>query len=210
MSISEYFSQQQLEADGIVFNHKKFPKNSYLISKGDAASHVYLVLSGKFKIFVSDLNGREATLNILHEGDTIGELAAISNDTASANVVALTDAEVISVKKSDFVQFLHKNPNITWHLLEYLADRTKRLSDKVAGLVLSDVFGRVTSLLQSKAVDNVVSGLSHQDIASEVGSTREMTSKIIGMLKKANYIDTGRKKITILKPLPESHEEYEL
>ncbi len=206
--ISDHITIDLLNKNNLPYQTKTLAKGNILLTIDDPATYIYLITTGHFKVYISDENGREVTLNTLSRGEVIGELSAITGHNASANIVATEKSEIIQIKQSDFIALLKSETNIMFQLLKYLAIRSQKLSVKAADFILLDVFGRVTALLTEHLRNNAVEGLSHQDIASEVGSSREMTSKILGMLKNANFIEIGRKKITVLKPLPTSLDNF--
>ena len=186
---------------------KTYPKHSIVINEGDLSDTLYIILSGKVKVYVSEVDGREVTLSILGPGKFFGELALIDEAPRSASVSTLETTSLSLVSKAAFEQCVKKNPEIALKLMRVLAQRIRSLTDSVKNLALLDVYGRMARLLENLAtskngVQVIEQRLTHQDIANMVGASREMISRIMKELMTGNYIQFKEKQITLLKKLP--------
>lgn len=183
-----------------------FQKGAIIVTSGDLTDAVYFIRKGDVKICVSGEDGKEVILNIIGPGESFGELAVLTGEPRSADVISKTPCELMIVDKADYLHAVRSDADLALAALEYHARMVHGLVDKVSSLALVDVFGRVAALLKSSASDTdsekVIEGMTHQDIADVVGASREMVSKILADLKKGGYIDSQRKKIILLKPLP--------
>lgn len=184
----------------------RFRKGTIIVTAGDQSDAVYFVTKGDLKICVTGEDGKEVILNVIGPGESFGELAVLTGEPRSADVIAKTPCELMIMEKADYLHAVRSDPDLALAALEYHARMVHGLTEKVSSLALVDVFGRVAALLKSNASDTdagkVIEGMTHQDIAAVVGASREMVSKIMADLKKGGYIDAQRKKITLLKPLP--------
>ncbi len=187
---------------------RHFQKGTIIVTSGDFTDAVYFIQKGDVKICVTGEDGKEVTLNVIGAGKSFGELAVLTGEPRSADVISKTPCELMVIDKADYLHALRSDADLAIAALEYHARMVHGLVEKVSSLALVDVFGRVAGLLKSSASDTdggkVVEGMTHQDIAAVVGASREMVSKILADLKKGGYIDAQRKKITLLKPLPKA------
>lgn len=185
---------------------RRFQKAAVVVTRGDQSDAVYFVRKGELKVCVAGEDGKEVILNVIGPGESFGELAVFTDHPRSADVISRTPCELMIIRKVDYLHALRSDPDLAIAALQHHASIVHGLTDQVSSLALVDVFGRVASLLKNTAVDTdagkVIEGMTHQDIAATIGASREMVSKIMGDLKKGGYIDTKRKKITLLKPLP--------
>jgi CRP/FNR family transcriptional regulator, cyclic AMP receptor protein len=183
-------------------------KNTIVISEGDTSSSMYLIKQGKVNVTLTNDEGKEMILSTLQQGDNFGELSLLDDDPRSANVIALEKCEFIVLHKSDFYQLLSQHPAIAISVIKYLCQRVRFITNIAQSLALLDVYGRLVKLLQSLASPSedgrlIVSlPLTHKDIASRVGSSREMISRIMSELEKGQYLTTENKIITLNKKLP--------
>ena len=186
---------------------KTYPKHSIVINEGDLSDTLYIIRQGKVKVYLSETDGREVTLNILGPGEFFGELALIDEAPRSASVVTLESTSLSLVSKATFQQCIKEHTEIAMKLMRTLCQRVRSLTESVKKLALLDVYGRVARTLESMAVTKdgvqvIEQRLTHQDIASMVGASREMVSRILKELTIGNYIQFKEKQITLLKKLP--------
>ena len=186
---------------------RSFPRNTIIISEGDDSDSMYVVLSGKVKVYLSDDEGKEIIINILKDGDYFGELALLDESPRSASVMTQEDSKLAVLSKTAFEDCLKTNPSIALEVIKGLSARLRNLTDNVKSLALMDVYGRVarTLLDMSETHDGVqviTQKLTQRDIASMVGASREMVSRILKDLSIGGYITIENKTITINEKLP--------
>lgn len=184
------------------------PKNTLILSNGDTSNSMYLIKSGKVNVTFIDKNGNEMILTTLQQGDYFGELSIIDNLPRSANIFTIEKCEFIVLHRHDFLNLLEYNSSIAIGMLKYLCERIRFTTNITQGFALLNVYGRIRSLLYSLAesfegeVSQIGLPLTHQDIASRVGSSRVMITRIINELEKGGYISIKNKIITIHRKLP--------
>lgn len=185
---------------------KSYRKNTIVVEKGDDAASMYIILSGSVKVFIADNEGKEIILNILEPGEYFGELALLGKPERTASVIALEDSKMLMITKTAFTECLNRNPEIALNLIGGLVCRINSLIQKVSDLGLKDVYGRITSLLGQRAqLENgklVTGRLTQQQIANEVGSTRETVTRILKELKIGGYLSVTGGQYTLEKKLP--------
>lgn len=185
-----------------------FPKQSLIVREGEATDSLYIILEGRVKAFVSDGEGREVVLSIQGPGEYFGEMV-LDEGPRSASVMALEASRCLVVPKDEFRAFLAQNPAFSLSLTEKLIHRVRDLTANVKSLALMDVYGRVARLLLELAVEKdgvmvIEERLTQQDIASRVGASREMVSRILKDLSVGGYIAQTRERL-ILNKKPPAH-----
>lgn len=188
--------------------NRSYQKNTIVIHEGDVSDSLYVILSGKVKIFLSDEDGKEVDLNTLGPGEYFGELAAIDESPRCASVITLQNSKFAVISKRDFETCLIKNPEIAVRVIDELTKRFRALTENVKSLALMDVYGRVARTLlnlASKGDDGLMvikQKLTQRDLANMVGASREMVSRILKDLTRGGYISIKNKNITIQEKLP--------
>jgi len=200
-------SSDDLNALESYANQKSYRKNTIIISKGDESHALFVLVSGKVRIFASDEEGKEIVLNFLDQpGSYLGELALIGDTERTASAITVQDSKLLVLSKQDFIRAVKENPEIAFTLIKDLAARVRLLTDKVSSLALDDVYGRVTAVLREQAKEEdgrlITGRLTQQDIADMVGASREMISRIFKDLKAGGYMDIENKRIVLQKTLP--------
>ncbi|WKJ88865.1 Crp/Fnr family transcriptional regulator [Methylomonas montana] len=180
----------------------KFPKKSMIIAEGDSTSSLYIVLSGKVRVFGSNEKDKEVTLLIQEASSYFGELALLSDEPRSAAVEALEKTTCAVISKADFIQWLKLHPDAAIALLGVLAEKIRFLTEKVKQMALSNVYERTIKILQDMAdkegdVYVIHNRPTQQELATMVGSSREMINKVMKELTKGGYISVDDKTLRI-------------
>lgn len=199
--------ESHLNAISELATKRSFPKNTIIINEGDDTDSLYLILSGKVKIVLSDEDGKEIIISILEPGDYFGELSLIDSEPRSARVITMLQSQFSIITKPEFSSLLDDNHNITLNMLQGLSKRLRDANKNIESLALMDVYGRVArTLLQfAKPVDEklvITEKLTQKDIANMVGASREMVSRIFKDLTIGGYITVASGTITINEKLP--------
>ncbi len=186
---------------------KSYRKNTVIIERGDESTSLYVLESGKVRVYMSDEDGKEVVLNVMEApGAYFGELALVGDTERTASVMTMEDAKLRIISKQDFSACLKDNPQIALELIQHLVRQVKTLTERVGTLALNDVYGRVAATLTEWAKEEdgrlITGRLTQQDIAHMVGSSREMVSRIFKDLKLGGYIEIENKRIVLLKKLP--------
>ena len=163
---------------------RRFPKNQMVMSMGEQANSIYIILSGRVKIIRDDEGGREVIVSLLGPGEFFGEMSLLDDSPRSANVVAMEACEMVVFTKADFLLCMKENFEICFYIMQTLAKRLRAATEKIETLALMDVYGRVARLLLDMAVERdgelvILQKISKQDIGRMVGASREMVSRVM-------------------------------
>lgn len=203
---SEALSDALLREIAQTGNVKRYPAQAVLINEGDSADTLFIILSGRVKVYASNDAGKEVILNHHGPGEYVGEMQ-LDGGVRSASVMTLEPTTCAVVTGANFRGFIGAHPDFALHLIRNLIHRVRLLTENVKSLALEDVYGRVASLLQRLAVDEqgqrvVRERLTQQDIAEHVGASREMISRILKDLTSGGYVKNDAGRIVLLKKLP--------
>ena len=185
---------------------KRFPANAVIINEGDVADSLYILLSGRVKVYSANEAGKEVVINTHGAGEYVGEVT-LDGGVRSASVMTLEPTTCSVVTGASLRSFIGSHPDFTLHLIRNLIWRLRQSTEAVKGLALLDVYGRIVQLLGRLArpegdVRVVTERLTQQDIADRVGASREMVSRIFKDLVAGGYIETKGGRIRILKRPP--------
>jgi CRP/FNR family cyclic AMP-dependent transcriptional regulator len=184
----------------------RFPANSLIITEGDHADSLYIILDGRVKVFSSNEAGKEVVIVTHGPGEYLGELA-LDGGVRSASVMTLEPTTCAIVNGADLRHFVEAHPEFAMHLIHKLIGRVRQATDSVKSLALQNVYSRIVRLLMEASVPDgeqrvVTQRLRHQDIADRVGSSREMVSRILKDLQTGGYVAMDDNHIRILRTLP--------
>lgn len=194
--------EDQLHALAAVVTRKSASRSTAVISGGDLTDSLYIILSGRLKVMMSDAEGKEVILSILGPGEFFGEMGLIDDSPRSASVIAIESCELLSIAKRDFKKCLAENFEMTMAVMRGLVRRLREADRKIGSLALLDVYGRVARLLldMSETVEGekvVTKRLPKQDIAKMIGASREMVSRVMKDLQMGGYIEVRGSNIVL-------------
>ena len=185
---------------------RRFPKNAVLINEGEHGDSLFIVLSGRLKVYASNAAGREIVIDFHGPGECVGEMS-IDGSPRSASVMTTEPTTCAIVSRAQFRDFLHEHPDFALYLIGKLIQRARRATENVKSLALSDVYGRLVRLLTALARDVdgrlvVTEKLTQQEIAERVGSSRDMITRLMKDLVAGGYLSVEERTIVILKRPP--------
>src|SRR5437764_4027643 len=194
---------REIAATGVV---RAYPKNTIIINEGETADSLFIVLSGRMKVYASNAAGREVVIAFHGPGEYVGEMS-LDGSPRSASVMTVEPTTCAVVSRAHFREFLLAHPDFALHLIEMLIRRVRHTTESVKSLALSDVYGRLVRLLTSLAVERdgklvVPEKLTQQDIAERVAASRDMISRLMKDLVGGGYLAVEERTITILKKPP--------
>jgi len=196
-------SEAEIELVRSLASEKHYPKNAVVLTEGEMGDSLYMIQSGKVKVFIGDQEGREMILKILGPGDFFGEMSMIDKQPRSASVTTLEASVFLVLSHSAFEKCVEKVPRVANMVMRVLATRVREADRKIGTLAMMDVYGRVASTLLELAVNDngkmvVGEKLSQQDLANMVGASREMVNRILKDLAERGFISVESKSITII------------
>ena len=185
---------------------RSYPKNTVFITEGDSSDSVFVILSGKVKVFISDTEGHEMILDIQGAGEYVGEMA-LDGKPRSASVMTLEPSTFSVVARDPIREAIRRNPDFALEMISKIIDRARIATNSVKDLALLDVYGRVARLLLNLAVEkdgklHIPEKITQQEIAERVGASRDMVSRIFRDLSAGGYITVENRFITINKKPP--------
>ena len=207
-SVSDRLPPALLDAIAQRGGTRAFPAHAILINEGDTTDSVYIVLSGRLKVYASSEDGRDVVLAELGPGEYFGELS-LDRDKRSVSVATIEASSCCVVQGEQLRQFMAEHPDFALHLTHKLIRTVRRLTEQVKGLALQDVYGRIARLLtelsepEGDGTERVLRRkLTQQDIADRVGSSREMVNRVMKELTVGGYVSVRDGRHVIHRKLP--------
>jgi CRP/FNR family transcriptional regulator, cyclic AMP receptor protein len=191
----------ELQRFGDLTREKFYPRGSVILFENDPGDSLFVVRQGRVKVVLIGEDGREVILGVLGVGEHFGELSLIDDRPRSAHVIAMEDSHLLVLHREDFRRRVDSSPAVAWSLLSELSRRLRRADEKIGGLVLLDVPGRIARLLLDLAEETggntIEKPLTHQTIAQMIGASRETVSRAMKDFQDAKWVSVVRRKITL-------------
>jgi CRP/FNR family transcriptional regulator len=202
--IALFGALSEIELQGLAQRalEKKFAADDVLFWEGEPCVGIFLIIEGSVKIFRTSPSGREVMLSIETAPATVAELPLFDGGTYPASVRVVEPVVALFINKNDFRQFCRQNPDVALKVLAVVGRRLRHL----VGLVESMTFGSVTQRLArmlleaSKAAGSDTFDLpaTHQELASRLGTVREVVSRNLGRFRAQGLISIRDRQVEIV------------
>jgi CRP/FNR family cyclic AMP-dependent transcriptional regulator len=186
---------------------KRYPAQAILINEGDSSDSIYILLSGRVKVYSTNPEGKEVVIAVHGAGEYIGELS-LDGGVRSASVMTLEPTTCSVVSGASLREFIAAHPDFASHLIRKLIRSVRQATESVKSLALEDVYARVVRLLTDLSdagpdgQRRVRERLTQQAIADRIGASREMVSRIFKDLGAGGYIAQENGLIVVVRKLP--------
>ena len=179
---------------------RSFPQGSNIVRQGEDGDALYTILSGSVRVAMLSAEGIEATLAILHSGDSFGELALLDGEPRGATVVALTACRTFVVTRDAFERWLREHRSVSGALLRALSQRLRRTDALLADFSFVGLPARLARRLLDlcEAQSSDMSGgvltvkITQADLATMLGVSRESVNKELRQLAKDGLLRPRR------------------
>ena len=182
--------------------------NAVLFDQGDESDGLYVVISGILRIYLTAEDGREATINLLEDGEVIGEIALLDGLPRSAGVAALTPAKLIFIPREPFLDLLGTSTKLARQIILMLCERLRAANAQVDQAIFHDLRHRLLVLLRQLAVIHgrverdvsiVDLDLTQGALAQMLGASREAVNKQLRALAKEGRLRMDGPNIEVFK-----------
>ena len=194
-------SEALLQAIAAVGGTRRYPARTIIISEGDQTDSLYVVLSGRVKVFTSDPAGRELTIATHGRGEYVGEMA-LDGLARSASVTTVEAAQLSVIRGANVRALIGTHPDFALNLIHKLIWRARQATIGMTSLAFEDVHGRVLRILEAHSTpfeDHrlIRERMTHRDIAERIGASPDMVGRVMKNLAAQGFlsIESGRIKL---------------
>lgn len=183
-----------------IASSRSFEKGEMVYRAGDASGTLFVLYTGKVKLFRLNINGREQVLRVVHPGDFIGELSLFSSLPLTDNAQVLEDSTMCVLHGAKLKELMAKYPSIAFKVMDELSRRLEKAENTIEIINLSSVTQRLaqTLLELSEGKTEVILPMTKGDLASQLGMTQETLSRKLAALQEEGLIELkGHRKILI-------------
>jgi CRP/FNR family cyclic AMP-dependent transcriptional regulator len=196
---------KELVADGRV---RSYRRGTYLCHQGDEADDVFFLVQGRVEVSSISPNGTRVLHAAVDQAQFLGELAVLGSIERTADLLALEDSDIWQVDGERFLGFVTGEPAAARELLAALARQIQEHQAFVDDLLFLDLRGRVakrllqmgtTSLTELPADGTLIPPVTHADLASLCGGSRENVSRILSDLQRRGVIKRDEHRYVLKK-----------
>ena len=190
---------QEIEHSG---NLKHFKAGETIVNMDSYIKHIPVVVSGSIKVIRTEQDGREILLYYLTPGESciVSILAGIKNETAKIKAIVEEDAELMLIPADKAKEWVRKYPDWTDFIFNLYQKRFEELLDVVNSVAFQKIDTRLLHLIKQKPqlYNSKEISVTHQQLADELGITREATSRVLKQMEKEHLVLLSRNKIELL------------
>ncbi|NOY29263.1 MAG: Crp/Fnr family transcriptional regulator [Planctomycetes bacterium] len=200
-------SPEQLAALEARCRMRQFPRGTPVYLPADSADSVMLLAQGRIKIGSFTEDGKQTILAFIEPGEIFGELSLLGTEQREEYAEAVDKSTVILISGEVMQNLLAENPTVSLGVTKLFGLRRQRVERRLKYLLFHSNRERLVHLLLELAEKyGQPSGggvglrikLSHQDLASIIGSTRETVTVVLGELQAEGLLELGRRKIRLI------------
>lgn len=190
---------EKLKKEGTV---KNFPPDTVIIDENDYIKYIPIVINGSIKVFKLDEEGREILLYYIKPGEScvMSFLGATCNGQSKIKAVVEEQAEVLVLPVHKAIDLIHENPQWLEFIFQLYNKRFEELLMVVNAIAFQKVDDRLWELLKTKVkmLRTTELNITHQQVADELGTAREVVSRLLKQLERDKRIALSRNKIKVL------------
>lgn len=195
---------ESLEALGAMVQFRRFPKGAFILGQNETGSMMYLLVSGRVKVSLASPDGKELVLNYIEAPAHFGEMALVDSLPRTADIIAVTDVEVFGLDGRDLTAAIQLQPRLALSLIATLSRRLRQTITRLEDMAFYDATHRVMRVVLNMATAGyesrgvpVISGMTHYDIATLAGTSRETASRVISSLQREGIVTTKGRKLHV-------------
>ncbi len=194
--------QNELESLASRAVERKFESDENLFWEGDECQGLYLLVEGAVKILKTSQNGREMMLDMVHAPSSVAELPLFDRGAYPASVRAVKACTTLFINRNEFYQACRQNPDLALKLLAVVGRRLRQLVFVVESITFGSVTKRLARLLLELQAENAGGGitLTHQELASRLGTVREVVSRNLARFRVQGFIRIEGREIGVVNP----------
>jgi CRP-like cAMP-binding protein len=188
---------------------KRMAAGEALFRQGDAASSLFLVLSGRLRATQTTSDGQQVIIRYLGPGEIAGYTALAGGEVHPGTVTAVDDSQLIGWSAAGFKQLMSRHSVIATNAIAMLGQRYHEMQVRLLELSTARVERRIGHTLLRLAHQagrrtargiEIAFPLSRQDVAEMCGTTLHTVSRTLSAWEDQGIVDCGRRRVVVCKP----------
>jgi CRP/FNR family transcriptional regulator, dissimilatory nitrate respiration regulator len=193
----------QIQLLGAIVEKRKYPRGKVIFTEGEAATGLYVLYTGRVKIYKLSSEGKEQILHIFGPGEPFGEVAVFAGIQFPAYAEALESSEALFFPRRKIVELITKDPSMAMNMLAMLSKRLRYFTQLVENLSLKEVPQRLAAYLLvldsiKDKEDTVELDIAKGQLANLLGTIPETLSRILNKMSSQCYIEVEGRQIRLL------------
>ena len=195
---------ENLETMANMVQLRRYQKGAFILGQNEVGTSMFLLVSGRVKVSLASAEGKELVLNYLEAPAHFGEMSLVDAQTRSADIIAVTDVELFALDGKDLSAAIQLQPRLALTLIATLSRRLRHTITRLEDMAFHDATHRVMRVVLNVATAGletrgtpIIQGMTHYDIATLAGTSRETASRVISQLAREGIITTKGRRILV-------------
>lgn len=184
--------------------YRRYSKGAFIVGQHEAGGCMFLLVSGRVKVALTSPDGKELVLNYLEAPAHFGEMSLVDAQPRTADVIAVSDVEVFALEGKDLSAAIKLQPRFALSLIATLSRRLRQTISRLEDMAFHDATHRVMRVVLNVATAGlegrgapVIQGMTHYDIATLAGTSRETASRVISQLAREGVVSINGRRIIV-------------
>jgi len=179
--------------------YQQFKKDAYIYMEGDVCPGIAFILSGEIRVYKVGEGGRELTLYEIFPGETciMNASCILSWQKYPANAIGITDGSMLYLDESVFRGLVARYETMRAFIFKYFSHRFTEIIELVEAMAFHKMDSRLTDYLITRASDDTLR-TTHQQIANDLGTSREVVSRLLKDMERKNKLRLSRNRVDLL------------
>ncbi len=191
-----------------IASSRSFKKGETIYRAGDEGGTLFVLYTGRAKLFRLNASGKEQVLRLIESGEFIGELSLFSDLPLTDNAQALEATTMCVLQGERLKELMAKYPSIAFKVMDELSRRLEKAENRIEDISLSSVTKRIAGALLelSEGKQEILLPMTKGDLASQLGMTQETLSRKLAALQEEGLIRLKGHRTIIIKDSSELEE----
>ncbi|HAY22804.1 Crp/Fnr family transcriptional regulator [Desulfobacca acetoxidans] len=196
-------SATQLQDLALIVIDQTYNRGQIIFMEGDEGKGLFVLISGKVKVYKFSPEGREQIIHIFGPGEPFAEAPVFAGQRFPANAEALEESRIFFFPRTGFLELIRRHPSLAMNMLAVLSKRLYQLAALIEDLSLKEVSGRLAAYVlfqsdQKQGATEYELDISKGQLAGLLGSSPETLSRVLGRMAREGLIESKGPMITIL------------
>ena len=176
------------------------PKGRVVFEPETTGEGLFLLKAGRVQLYRISPEGKKFIIDTVEPGTFFGEMSFVGQGMYGAFAEALEPSAICVMSRRDLEDLIMRKPMVGIRFMNAIASRLEEAETRLEDLAFKSLAGRLASLIlrQAGGTSMTVTGMTHNEMAETVGTSRETATQALNDLKSRGLIAIGRKRIDIL------------